>query len=50
MKLYPAVLLFYAYGLGVSKAGNYALLYRWFTQKVRREQREMIPIVTQIAN
>jgi hypothetical protein len=34
----------------VSKTGNYAMLYRWVTQKVRREQREMIPVVTQIAN
>lgn len=50
LKLYPSVLLFYAYGLGVLKAGNYDLLFRWCAQRVRREQHKSLPFVVRIGN
>jgi SIR2-like domain len=48
LKFYTTVLLFYAYGLGVLKAGNYDRLFRWFAQSIRREQREAQPLAVRI--
>jgi hypothetical protein len=50
LKFYPAVLLFYAYGLGALKAGDYDRLFRWCTQIVRRQQGETKPLAVRIAN
>ena len=45
LRLYPAVLLFYSFGLGTLKAGLYHRLFNWFTQPVRRDQRNTQPFV-----
>jgi hypothetical protein len=50
LRFYPALLLFYAYGLGALKAGDYDRLFRWCTQRVRHEQRETKPLAVRIAD
>jgi hypothetical protein len=45
LRFYPAVLLFYAFGLGVLKAGNYGGLYRWLTQSVYRDHQDDLPFI-----
>ncbi len=50
LKFYPSVLLFYAYGLGLVKAGKYDMLFRWCTLRVRLENNESLPIIVRISN
>jgi hypothetical protein len=50
LRFYPAVLLFYAYGLGALKAGRYDLLFRWLSQPVPRDQRESRPFAVRLAH
>jgi hypothetical protein len=50
LEFYPAVLLFYAYGLGALKAGNYDRLFRWCAQRVRQEQQETQPVAVRLTN
>jgi hypothetical protein len=49
LKFYPAVLLFYAFGLGALKAGQYGGLFQWLTQAVRREQRDSQAFIERFA-
>jgi hypothetical protein len=42
LRTYPAMLLLYGFGLGALKAGEYKILFRWLTQQVRREGRQMV--------
>ncbi|ATQ41697.1 SIR2 family protein [Caulobacter mirabilis] len=37
LRSYPAVLLWYAYGLGLVRAGRFARLYTWLTQTFRNK-------------
>jgi hypothetical protein len=45
LRSYPAVLLLYAYGLGLTKARRYDLLLRWFLQPLHRDNRETRSVV-----
>jgi hypothetical protein len=48
LRVYPAVLLLYAYGLGALKAGRHEILFRWLTQSLRMEGREAKPAVARL--
>ena len=48
LRVYPAVLLLYAYGLGALKAGRHEILFRWLTQALRTEGRETKPAVARL--
>jgi hypothetical protein len=48
LRVYPAVLLLYAYGLGALKAGRHEILFRWLTQSLRTESRDAKPAVTRL--
>lgn len=39
LRTYPAVLLWYAYGMGLLRAGRYESLFRWLTLSIRKEDR-----------
>jgi hypothetical protein len=45
MRAYPAVLLFYGYGLGALTAGRYGALYQWLTTRISKSQSETTPAV-----
>jgi phosphoserine phosphatase len=45
MRAYPAMLLLYAYGLGLLKGGRHEALFRWFSQRIATSRRESEPIV-----
>lgn len=46
MRAYPAVLLLYAYGLGLLKGGRHEALFRWFSQRIATSRRDSEPIVS----
>jgi hypothetical protein len=48
LRVYPAVLLLYAYGLGALKAGRHEILFRWLTQALRTDGREAKPAVARL--
>jgi len=45
MRTYPAVLLLYAYGLGLLKGGRHEALFKWFSQRIATSSRDSAPIV-----
>lgn len=45
MRAYPAVLLLYAYGLGLLKEERFEALFQWFAQHVATSRRESEPLV-----
>lgn len=48
MRRYPAVLLLYAYGLGLINAKRYDVLFRLFSHLVRDNRMNFVPLVGQI--
>jgi hypothetical protein len=46
MRAYPAMLLLYAYGLGLLKGGRHEVLFRWFSRRIATSQRGSKPIVS----
>jgi hypothetical protein len=44
MRTYPAVLLFYSYGLSLLKRGRYSDLYNWFSFEVRNRNGRKHPL------
>jgi hypothetical protein len=48
MRAYPAMLLLYAYGLGLLKGGRHEVLFRWFSQRIATSQRDSKPIVSKL--
>jgi hypothetical protein len=48
LRFYPAIILFYAFGLGALKAGRYVELFSWFTLSVRRDQRTSQPFIERL--
>jgi phosphoserine phosphatase len=46
MRAYPAMLLLYAYGLGLLKGGRHEVLFRWFSRRIATSQRGSEPIVS----
>jgi hypothetical protein len=50
LRFYPAVLLFYAFGIGTLKTERYIELFRWLTQPVRRDQQETLPFIKRFAH
>lgn len=45
LRRYPAFLAWYGYGLGLVVAGRFDVLFRWLTQRVQKDYREMQPAV-----
>lgn len=45
MRAYPAMLLLYAYGLGLLKGGRHDALFRWFSQPIAISRRDSEPII-----
>lgn len=48
LRSYPSVLLFYAYGMGLAKAGMYNDLYRLFVYEIRTRSGEPAQFVTHL--
>lgn len=46
MRTYPAVLLLYAYGLGLLKGGRFDVLFAWFSQRSAASRRDSEHIVS----
>lgn len=45
LRRYPAFLAWYGYGLGLTVAGRFDILFHWLTLTVQRDYREMKPAV-----